>query len=152
MEQGYRRGKRSFLGKLVSLALFAEEHSKALEYDLLTRTNYQLNDVGGRLSWSALSSFIENLKTDSAVAQDLGKSTGWEDTLTTNRILADIYDLLQVINANIVGMGGKKIKVKPYPRPGKKEDNIKKIGNNAMPYNQLLEWFKNKRGEYNGRK
>ena len=47
--------------------------------------------MGGTLSWGSLHSFIKNLGSDSALAKDLGKSTGWENTLTTNQILADIY-------------------------------------------------------------
>lgn len=108
----------------------------------MTRTSYQLDDVGGALSWSALNSFIHGLQTDSALARDLGKSTGWEDTLRTNMILADIYDLLQVINLNIAAIGGgKKRKIKPYPRPGKAEDK-KKLGKGAMPLQALREWIK----------
>lgn len=80
----------------------------------------------------------------------MGKSTGWEDTTKTNFILADIYDLLQVINANIMGLGGNKHKkINPYPRPnGKEKDDVKKIGKGALPYEKLIEWFKEKR---NGR-
>lgn len=108
----------------------------------MTRTSYQLDDVGGALSWSALNSFIHGLKTDSALARDLGKSTGWEDTLKTNMILADIYDLLQVINLNLSMMGGgKKRNIKPYPRPGKDEDK-KRLGKGAMPLQALKEWIK----------
>ena len=123
--------------------MFIEEHEKALNYDLMTRTGYQLDDLGGSLTWGALSSFIGNLRTDSALARDLGKSTGWEDTLKTNEILADIYDMLQVINANIVRLGrGKHRKIKPYPRPGQEEKTERKIGKGAMPLSKLREWIK----------
>ena len=123
--------------------MFIEEHEKALNYDLMTRTGYQLDDLGGSLSWGALSSFISNLRSDSALARDLGKSTGWEDTLQTNIILADIYDMLQVINANIVALGrGKHRKIKPYPRPGQEEKTERKIGKGAMPLSKLREWIK----------
>lgn len=87
------------------------------------------------------------MRGDSALARDLDKSTGWEDTLTTNRILADIYDLLQTINANLLRMGGKTVKVKPYPRPRAKP---KTLGKGAMPWAELQEWFKKKRGNKNG--
>lgn len=77
--------------------------------------------------------------------KDMGKSTGWESTLKTNAILADIYDLLQVV---IVMLGGKKHKIKPYPRPSDKDDK-QKIGKGALPYNELQKWFEVKR---NGRR
>lgn len=107
--------------------------------------------MGGALRWSSLFSFIRNLGSDSALARDLGKRTGWEDTLQTNALLADIYDMLQVINANLVGLasGGKvKKKIKPYPRPGK-DDDKKRIGKKAMPATELLDWIKEKQ---NGRR
>lgn len=127
---------------MIALAQFTEEHCEALEYDLLTRTSYQLEDIGDSLSWGALGSFIANLRTDSALARDLGKQTGWEETIQTNRLLADIYDMLQVINANLIRMGGgKKKKFKPYPRPGKDHDT-KKIGKGALPYKDLVNWIK----------
>lgn len=140
MVKSYYRsaGRWKNTGGIISLAKFAEEHDEALNYDLLTRTHYQLNDVGGRLSWSALSSFIHNLKSDSAVARELGYETGWENTIKTNEILADIYDVLMAI---LVAVTHSKKKPKPYPRPGKDKDK-KRIGKGAIPYNQLREWIK----------
>ena len=144
-DQGTRRG-RSVIGGIISLAKFAEEHHGAITFDLLTKTNYQLDDVGGALSWCALDSFIRNLNSDSALARDLGKSTGWENTLTTNRILADIYDLLQVINGNLCALrNGKRKKIKPYPRPTDKGDDKKKFGKGALPLSELKKWFEVKR-------
>lgn len=146
MEQGQRTDRRYDNGGIISLAELCEEHSKAIEYDLLTRTSYQLDDVGGRLPWSALNSFIQNLGSDSALARDLGKSTGWEDTLTTNRILADIYDLLQVINANVCALGGgSKKHITPYPRPGAADNkNVRKAGKGALPVAELHEWIRSR--------
>lgn len=85
---------------------------------------------------------------------DLSSETGWElepewaqwaGTMKTNAILADIFDLLAMINANICAMGsGKKAKKpKAYKRPGDKDKQ--KIGKNALPADQLREWFDNKR-------
>jgi hypothetical protein len=81
------------------------------------------------------------------LARDLKKSTGWESTLQTNVILADIFDLLQAINSNLCAIGGSKQhrKVKPYPRPfGKGDESTKKIGKDPLPLNQLKEWIKGK--------
>lgn len=139
------KGERTDIGGIIGLAQFAQEHAEALEYDLLTRTNYTLDDVGGRLSWSALSSFVRNLGTDSALARDLGKSTGWETLIATNSILADIYDVLQAINTNIVSLGGgKKKKIKPYPRPGKDNDKKRKFGTSMPTVEGLRDWIRSK--------
>lgn len=113
----------------------------------MTKTQYNFDDIGGALPWRSLSSFIKNLDSGSALARDLGKSTGWEDTIRTNAILADIYDLLQRINSNIVAIGGGKPtkNIKPYPRPGKDEDNTRKIGKGGLPVDELREWIRRRR-------
>ena len=111
----------------------------------MTRTVYQIEDIGGALSWSSLKSFIKYLGTDSALAKELDKSTGWEEPIKTNAILADIFDLLQVINANLVAIGTrgkKKTKVKPYPRPGREDNTVRKIGKGALPVEDLHEWIR----------
>lgn len=114
---------------------------------MLTRTDYSLEDVGGTLSWGSLRSFIKNIGTDSALAKELGKSTGWEDTLTTNQILADIFDILQVI---AILISRKRKRITPYPRPGADKNN-RKIGKDALPFNDLREWFRRKREKHGKR-
>lgn len=71
----------------------------------------------------------------------------WAGTLKTNAILADIHDILSLINANLVAMGSGKraTKPQPYKRPGDKDKE--KIGKNALPPDQLREWFSKKRKE-----
>jgi hypothetical protein len=103
-----------------------------------------LDDVGGALSWSALNSFIRNLGRDSALSREINNTSGWETTSQTNAILADIYDILQVIALSI---NHKKKSIKPYPRPGKDKD--RKIGRQAVSKADLEKWFKEKR---NGRR
>lgn len=147
MERSDKEGGRRIPGGIISLAQFVEEHGEALTYDLITRTNYQIDDIGGALSWGSLRSFIKYLPGDSALARELGKTTGWEGSLKTNAILADIYDLLQVLNANIVAIGshGKQRKnIKPYPRPGRDEDNTRKFGRGALSLEDLREWIRGK--------
>lgn len=88
---------------------------------------------------------MKHLPGDSALAQELEKATGWENTIKTNAILADIYDLLQVLNANIVAIGshGKQRKnIKPYPRPGRDEDNTRRFGKGALPLEELRAWIR----------
>ena len=52
--------------------------------------------------------------------------------------------MLQTINANLVRLGGgKNKKIKPYPRPNRKGNDIeRKIGKDALPFNELREWIK----------
>ena len=135
----------------MSLAAFIDEHGEAVTFDLMTRTCYTLDDVGGVLSWRSLKSFIKYLGTDSALARDLDLSGGWDSTQKTNTVLADLYDLLQVINTNLVRLGGgKKKKINPYPRSSKDENNTTKIGKGALPVDELHAWIEARRQQQNG--
>jgi hypothetical protein len=78
------------------------------------------------------------LRSDSAVARELGQASGWEDTLQTNVILADIYDVLMAI---LYAVTHQKKKAPRYPRPGN-DKNKKRIGKGAMPFDQLRDWIK----------
>lgn len=121
-----------------------------MNFDLLTRTGYEVEDIGGALSWGAFESFIKNIGPESALGRELGYATGWNTQTKTNAILADIYDLLQVINRNIVASHSKKkvaAKFKPYPRPGDKKDD-KKVGKGALPVKDLRAWIEEKRKQH----
>ncbi len=143
---GSKRGRTA--PKIIAIAEFVNEHRDAIEYDLMTRTIYTLSDVGRSLSWGALASFIKYLGEDSATAREINKEVaGWESTLKTNTLLADIYDLLQVVNANIVAHatnGKHKQRVKPYPRPGAEDKDTRRIGHGALPVDDLREWIRSK--------
>lgn len=128
------------------------EHAGAIEYDLLTKTGHELKDVGGSLSWRALSSFIFHGDVDSALARDLDDEyTLWATNTKTNGILADIYDMLAQINANLVAIGSRtKAKpIKPYPRPGMSErrGDTQVIGKGALPKGEFRKWLEQKRKE-----
>ena len=119
-----------------------------MNFDLITKTHYQVEDVGGVLSWDALDSFIKNIGPGSALARDLGVDLeGWDTRKKTNEILADIYDVLQLINRNIVASNSKKRiseKITPYPRPGR-EKKERALGRAGLPKNELLAWIEEKR-------
>lgn len=133
---------------MISLAAFVTEHDEAIEYDLLTRTGYELRDVGSTLSWQALASFITNIEESSALARELNEEYyTWSSTLKTNGILADIFDILAQINANLVALGKRSASkpVPPYPRPGMEEKREERIGKGALPKEELKEWIERKR-------
>lgn len=74
----------------------------------------------------------------------------WATTAKTNAILADIFDVLNNINSNLIALGsGKPAKQPPpYPRPGNKQkpnENEKHFGSGALPANDLRNWFEEKR-------
>lgn len=78
----------------------------------------------------------------------------WSSQAKTNAILADIFDMLAQINANLVAVGSHKAskKTKPYPRPGDKDKRDKKLGKNALPAAELDSWLAQKRKAYKDRK
>lgn len=133
------------------------EHSGAVECDLLTRTGHELKDVGRTLSWGALASFILHRDADSAISREIdGDYALWATTSKTNGLLADIFDMLAQINANLVAIG-QHDKAKPvprYPRPGMEQetgaDNVKRFGRGALPRGGFRKWLENKRSERNG--
>jgi hypothetical protein len=115
------------------------------------RCGYELRDVGQSLSWAALHSFIENIGAESCVARDIDPELhAWATTMKTNKILADIYDLLSIINSNLVAVGSRKHPKKPkfYPRP-KKDGN--KYGKKPVPVKELRSMFSGKRKRRHGK-
>jgi len=124
------------------------KHGKALEYDLMTRTGHTLADVPEAVPWEALSAFVARLDMDSATVQDIRPElAGWTTRAKTNAILADIADVLAMINANLVALGQRKrAKIpEPYPRPGSKADRKKHIGSDPLPPDKLREWIEERR-------
>ena len=148
MVGGIGRSGRCNAGGIVSLAEFTTEHHKALEYELM-RCGYQITDIGRSLSWGALRSFIERLGPDSAVAREVDPEVHeWSTRLKTNIILADIFDMLALINANIVAVGSHKATKKPktYPRPkGYGGENGKHYGSKPVSVRQLRAMFASNR-------
>ena len=138
----------------MSLAAFVRDHGKALESDLL-KYGYELKDIGRSLSWGALSSFVANLDLDSSVSKELNPDLySWNTTFKTNTILADIFDILALINANIVAIGSHQHTKQPqkYPRPyGQNNNDGQHYGSDAVPISDLRELFAKKRKETHGR-
>ena len=124
---------------------------------MLTKTGHELADVGSTLSWRALASFLLYSESGSALYRDVnGDAAVWAEAIKTNGILADIYDQLAQINANLVAIGSRE-KAKPatpYPRPGIEQTagNMKHFGKGALSPDELEAWFEEKRKQYHVRK
>lgn len=120
-------------------------------------TGHELRDVGKNLSWTALRSFVMNARPESALVREVSPDSYiWASRAKTNALLADIFDLLGMVNANLCVKGTKRRpkKPKPYPRPGDKDRKTETthIGGGAMPPDKLREWFgeKERGGETDG--
>ena len=88
---------------------------------------------------------------DSAIAHELEPQLAdFSSQFKTNVILADIYDVLAQINANIVAGFSRKRTSKPkrYPRPG--DDDKRRIGKGGVTVNELDSWFAEKKRQKGG--
>ena len=76
----------------------------------------------------------------------------WASRIKTNVILADIYDMLASINANLIAIGTKRSakRFKPYPRPKQKKgnDNERHFGSKPLPVADLHRWIEEKRAAH----
>ena len=100
------------------------------------KRGYTLDDVGGVLSWDALGDFISKTEPGSALSYDLDpERSDLATTDSTNTLLADIYDLLAVMNRSlaILVTQRRQPKPKPYKRPGKDKTEKKHIGTASIP-------------------
>lgn len=124
-----------------------------MENDLLIRTGHQIKDIGRTLSWGAFGAFIANEGPETSLGKELNPDGyEWSQIIKTNTILADIYDMLAMINANIVALASGKKSQSPdlYPRPGQKsKKDDKRFGSGALPFDELKEWIEKRRA--NGR-
>lgn len=114
-----------------------QEHDRALEYDLMTRTGRTLTEYlnMGAAGKVALISFIGHLPPDSALYRELhpgDETVEWYRTLQTNKILADIYDVFVAAHSK------KGHRPKPYPRPQRKQ----KFGRGAIPIEDFMKWWR----------
>lgn len=81
--------------------------------------------------------------------------SAWTTRVKTNAILADIYDNLANINANLIAIGSGRPARKPkeYPRPTNKDDkDTRHIGKGALPPDELEKWFEERRQNARGSK
>lgn len=115
------------------------------------QTGYTLDDVGGALSWSALGAFLHMVEPDGAIANEIEpEMAAFAGRVKTNAILADIYDMLAQINANMVAGFSRKRSQKPkrYPRPG--DDSKRRIGKESLTVGELDNWFAQKKQQRGG--
>lgn len=138
-------GRRPDRGGIASLAGIIEEHGGAIEYDLLTKTRYSLEDVGGALSWGAFRSFIQHLPEDSAYRRETVEGLEWYDGRMVAPVLADIWDALETLAYMYATRNTKKGKhvprPKPYPRPWVEDRSRRRIGKGAIPVSEFESWW-----------
>lgn len=146
MGQRHRgRGGRE-RGGITGLARLIEEHGPALDYDLLTLTRYNLSDVGGALPWAALRHFVDHLPRTSALSRDLVPLSDEERWIAGDAnciILADIYDAIAQVGANLMAKGSGRAPrhMRPYPRPWDNGSGERRFGSDPIPISEFEDWW-----------
>ena len=84
------------------------DHGGALDYDLMTRTAYTLEDVGGRLRMRSLSHFLQYLPPDSATMRELNpedaEKVAWSMGRVDSQILAAIVDEVRALRDDVANL------------------------------------------------
>lgn len=146
MGWGNGRAGRGHAGGIAWLAALVDEHGPAIDYDLMTMTRYTIRDIGGALPWGALLHFIQYLPRDSALSMELVPKDDeelWAEGRASAAILADIYDLIAALNANVCarGSGHRPRTPSQYPRPWRKGNGTKVIGKDPIPVSDFEAWW-----------
>lgn len=124
------------------------EHTEALEYDLMTTTSFTLDDLGERLSFRALSSFVKRLPKTSETWQELNPKYAefatWESSAIIPQLLATISDQMNWLMWLYSSTKSikKQPKPKPLKRPGVKE-TTKRYGKDPIPISEFNDWWDN---------
>ena len=117
------------------------QHGEAVEYDLMTRTRYTLDDLGGELSERALLSFTRRLPAESETVAALSPDGGWS---RTDMLLARICEGIERLTWVEMSKGTRKSRRPPMPkpieRPGVKRRD-KRIGSEPVPISDFDKWY-----------
>ena len=143
MERGQRGRGLGGTGGIAGLAEVIEEHGKALNYDLMTKTRWTLADAGRAMPWSALSAFIAYLPPDSALSRSIGEDATWT---RDQMLLALLCDEMAVSNWMAACRGQRKSRwpkrPRPIPRPGvDAKAGEKRIGKEPIPVTEFDKWY-----------
>ena len=112
----------------------------------MTRTGSTLCDVGGRIPWTALRSFVAHLGADSALVKEITPDVaGWQGTDRVPAMLADLIDAVNSMHWSFLAANTRKGRrrpphPKPYPRPYAKDEGPK-VGSDPVPVREFKKWW-----------
>lgn len=140
--------------KLISLLLIVARYSLALEYDLMTKTAYTLDDLGRSLTWRALFSFVCGLDKTSLLWQQMNgdkkEEALWEKQALIPQLLALLIDEVRNMQYIYASSHSKKpIKQpEPIPRPHiKKNSDTKHYGSKPVTKQQFEKFWSTRKEE-----
>lgn len=128
------------------------DHGGALDYDLMTMTQYTLDDVGGRLSTGALAHFVKHLppssETKRALSPEDAEKVAWMDGDVTSQLVAILIDELrgmQWLYAKSNSKGSVR-RPKPFETPWNDGEGYgeRRIGSDPITIAEFDAWFDGK--------
>lgn len=126
------------------------EHGGALEYDLMTRTRYTLDDLGGGLGTRQLLAFVTHLPPDSALSRELRGDTAeersWQEAARLPMLVADIADTAHALVWEVAQAHSRRDLrdrvPEPIARPGvEPSGRTRHWGSEAIPANEFDDWW-----------
>ena len=130
------RGVRYQPGGIKGLLALYDEHSEAVEYDLIALGLRWRDLPSDRLTWVDLRAIVHASPRTSAVrrAKDPERAE-WD---ATTYVLANVADTLAAIKFVITkALGGKPKRPKPHPRPGVLPEGVQRIRSKPVSLEQL---------------
>ena len=113
-----RLDSRCVIGGICKLLEIIEEHPSELSYDLRSRFNFGIQDIGDKITWLEAIRLVAVLVKDPSSWTQAAKNE-WDYPVDRNWIVAThAYDLLAMVNS--------KKKPKPYPTPWP-DPNVKRL-------------------------
>lgn len=136
------------------LANVLAEHGGALDYDLMTRTPYCIDDLGGRLQARSLSHFLQHLPPESETKRALfpedAEKADWLSGRVATQLLAVLVDELRGMEwvYSKVNSKGSVRRPAPFPTPwtDAKSRGYVRYGSAPVTVAEFDEWFDRKEG------
>lgn len=143
------RVERALHGGILGLAGLICDHGAALEYDLMCRAHYTLDDLGFDLSVRALASFVSHLPPDSALARETADDGGelgrWSDVRATPMLLAALVDEVRYVSWEVAQANSRhdlrSRMPRPIPRPGVADGGRQTVGSDPVPASEFESWY-----------
>lgn len=129
------------VGGTLSLHALIEEHSEALEYELIVH-GLRLRWLGSEgFNWRDLLVVVRHSPEQSALFRAVHGVEESEWSLT-NHLLAGLADSAAwLVWSKTEDASKKRNRPKPIPRPGVEDDSKKKIGRSVLPASEMLDWL-----------
>lgn len=110
----------------------------------MTRAGATLDDLGARIPWRAFAHFVAHLDAGSAFVREVApEAAPWLGTERIQSMLADLIDLVGILDWHIVSANSKRKprRPKPYPRPWKRDEGKTVVGRDPIPIKDFDEWW-----------